>query len=240
MADELTQKVKSRAPIRDVEAFEQQAKVELGQVIGFLKTHPTLSISTLYLLMSCIGLAYVVRLFSLFEVDILPHLELTDFVLASIHYPEFFIMSGMMILALSLALYLDRQWKKIGWVKRFFNVINRPFFSFNPLLTYLLLTVMLIAIAIDGGTGKEAREYREQRKQGYHIVLNTPVNHDGRQVAVINRGQILADTTKYLWIYEQAGGQIYAIPFKNLATLTPLPPTNAEVAAEPAVLSKAD
>ena len=243
MAGELKQSAKGRAPIRDIDAFEQQAKTELGQVLSFLKAHPTLSISTVYLLMSCIGLAYVVRLFSLFEVDILPHLELTDFVLASMHYPEFFVMSGVILLTIFLMLYLDRQWKKIARVKRFFNIINRPFFSLNPLLTYLSLALMMVAIAIDGSTGKEARDYRKELKQGYRIVLNTPVTQGGRQVAEIARGQILADTTKYLWVYEQASRQIYAIPFKNLATLSPLPPRSDEVAAKTApdapALSKA-
>ncbi|WP_448550017.1 hypothetical protein [Thalassotalea fusca] len=202
--------------------FEQQAKSQFLAVFSALKEHPTLSITCFYLLMSYLGLFYVSTLLGSFHVEVLTHLEVTDFFLAILHYPVTFIVCLVFFIVLKVCLIGDRILRRFVWYRRFNDTINKPVLGLNPLAVYGGTIFVFLHLIIDISADIVERDIRNQKQHAFTVELANQVAINGTMHTQLNDVQVIADSSKYLWVYSGNTEKVLAVPHKNVATLTPL------------------
>lgn len=202
--------------------FQQKAKLQALDALSFLKNHPTFSITLFYLFISVFGICYLYLVSQAFNIEILPHIEFTDFILAPIHYPNLTILSIIMCSSMWLGLLFENRYRDKKFYKLTFNVLNKPFYKLNPLTTYVCLGLMLISMALIQTAESNHRKIVGERTQHYNVSFANEVNVSGDKVNHLENVQIIADSVKYVWVYIAQTEQIHAIPQKNVASLIPV------------------
>jgi len=217
---------------RQLIEFEQQAKSQFLAFFRALKEHPTLSITCTYLLMSYLGLFYVSTLLGSFQIEVLAHLEVTDFFLAILHYPITFVVCLVFYLAIQVCLTGDKLLRRFVWYRRFNDTINKPVFGFNPLAVYSVAILVCLHMIIDISADIVERDIRDQKQRAFNVQLANQVTIDDRAYSLFTDVQIIADSSKYLWLYNGVTEKVLAVPHKNVATLTPVKVIDAESGSE--------
>jgi len=201
--------------------YEEKAKSQFSSCLSFLKKHPTLSISLIYLFISCFGLIYIYTLMAQFNIKILPHLEITDFTLAAIHYPKSFIFIGSAIAITWLSVKLEKITRKIKLYDRFNNILVRPFMILNPIFLYSILFLFFTLMINNASSKRTYNDIVENKSQMYTVMLSNQSDVSGQKTQQLDEVQIIADTVKYLWVYLKENEQVHAIPQKNINVLIP-------------------
>ena len=210
--------------------FEQRALTQFRQLFAFLKQHPTLSISLVYLLVSFMGLFYVNMLLNRFEVDILSHLEVSDLMLAIFHYPTIFVVCALCVVGFISIFKVDKFMRKYAWYRGINDAMNKPIFGFNPLTIYVFGFFAALYIVLAISADMVERDLRSGKLPHFTLVLSDTVTFGKQEVIQFERVQVVADSAKYLWIFLSKTEQVLAIPQKNVGILTPAEPKLAKEA----------
>jgi len=218
-------KATSSKKITSYNELEQQASIEFSYVKDFLKQHITFSIALFYLTISAFGLAYIYLLSRIFKINILPHLEISDYILAPIHYPLIIIFVALIALGTWIGLLVEKQLRKNKKVTKVYDKINKPLYYFNPLFGYTCGGLALVIIALDMSSEKTYDNIIAEKNQFYTLSFSSTVEINDTPVMNVGRVQIIADTVKYLWIYDK-DKNIHAVPQKNIASLIPIKTTD--------------
>ena len=208
--------------IASLSEFEQKALQQFNSALTFLKNHSTFSITLIYLFLSIVGLVHLIILSNFFDINILPHLEISDFILAPIRSPLVIVFFLIISIGGWLGQKLELKLRKKKKVEKVYNKINKPFYSFNPLITYSIIISLLAFVSLNMSSELTYENIIEEKTQHYNISLTAQVELKSNQVEHLADVQIIADTVKYLWIYINDSGQIHAIPQKSIASLIPI------------------
>jgi len=204
-----------------VDDYEDKAKKQFSLCLTFLQSHITLAMTLVYLLVSSFGLVYIYALMGHFKIDILPHLEISDFILAAIHYPTSFIFIFISGIAYWLFMKLDILMRKIKVYDRWNNLLSRPMMIFNPIYVYSLALVCIIFTVNIFSAEKSFNDINTLKTQIYTVMLMNEVELAKEKHTKLENVQIVADTVKYLWVYLNDSQKVHAIPHKNINVLIP-------------------
>jgi len=213
--------LKAKKKINSVEELEQQALKQLSSITGFLKQHPTFSIASFYLAISTLGLFYIFSLSRLFNINILPHLEISDYILAPIHYPLIILLFLIMAGGAWLGYTIEKKLRKYKKVENALNKANKPFYYLNPLFTYTAAAFAVIFYVIYVSSDLTHQDIIKQKNQAYTLSFAAITELNKEPITHLEKVQIIADTVKYLWVYDEHQN-IHAIPQKNIASLIPI------------------
>ncbi|RVU35519.1 hypothetical protein EOE67_13030 [Rheinheimera riviphila] len=187
----------------------------------FIIRHPSMLLTLAYLLCSMLGMLFVIKLSGRFDFDILPYLELTDFMLAALTHPWVLLNVVGWILLFVAAFWIDRfarkrlEWYAL-WSEKYYEndkfKFYFPMFAVTPLL-------FLYNSAISESTDL-AKSIKAGQQRGFQLSLINPVQ-DVVKTMQLDQVQIIARTSSYLFVYHQQ--QVKVIPHANIAVLLPLP-----------------
>ncbi len=208
--------------ITSLTEFENKAIQQFNNVLNFLKNHPTFSITLVYLMLSCIGLVHLVLLSNYFNIDILPHLEISDVILAPVRYPLIVIFFLLISAGGWLGQKLELRLRKKKRYEMVYNKMNKPFYRFNPLITYSIVGLVVVFVSLDMTSDLTHNNIIKEKTQHYDVSFSNQVLIKNNQVEHLTKAQVIADTVKYLWIYVKEDEQIHAIPQKNIVSLVPV------------------
>ena len=77
-----------RAELDKAAEYEQRAVEDFSRLFRYAKKEPALLLTGLYFVLSFAGLLHLYLLMNNFNVNVLPHLELTDFLLGAVYFPK--------------------------------------------------------------------------------------------------------------------------------------------------------
>lgn len=201
--------------------YENKAKGQLNGCLSFLKSHPTLSLTLIYLFISCFGLVYLYALFAKYQINILPHLEITDFALAAIHYPTSIVLIIALVLFTWLAIKLELLLRKIKLFNKMNDKIALSYMFLNPIFFYSVIFLIAIFVTNLVSANETYKNIKENKNQNYTVTFSNQSEIAGQKVDKLDNIQIIADTYKYLWVYVNESKEIHAIPQKNINVLIP-------------------
>jgi len=204
-----------------VEDYEEKAINQLSSCLSFLKNHPTLSFTLTYLFISCFGLIYINALLTKFSINILPHLEITDFTLAAVHYPTSIIAMSALAIFSWLAIKLELLLRKIKILNRISNKLALSYMFFSPIIFYSAVFLMAIFATNIFSANETYQKIIENKNQIYTVMLSNEIEISEHKTQQFDDVQIIADTHKYLWVYLKESKKVHAIPQKNITALLP-------------------
>lgn len=204
----------------ELNAYNRRAFEDLHSLAGYFGQHPTLGISVLYLSLSTFGLFYLMQFFTRFSVDIIQHLEVTDFMLAAFHHPMSVVISVAFGLLMWMSNEIDKSMRKIKGYGKVIDAANKPFLKLPPLLLYGGVALICISVGVDFAAAREAKRFKENEVSGYNLHLSKPLHGDGQDTFM--NIQVLSDTSKLLWIRDPETKKLYAVPQYHVAALTPI------------------
>ncbi|GAA0356049.1 hypothetical protein GCM10009092_20380 [Bowmanella denitrificans] len=211
--------------VNNTEEFYQQLGRNLSDTMAYIRQHPALILSVLYLLASTCGLMYIHALLAQFEVDGLQHIELADFFLAVIAKPT----PMVAWLCISLLVYgfymLDKRLRgRWSWYCRFSDISSKPFFKFNPLLVFVLMFgfflywyAMIVAQA-------DSASIKEGKRPGFKVFTQYAIGYPKEMPTnlILDDVQIIVSTSRYLWLFDKNNQQVLMLPHANVASIMPL------------------
>lgn len=74
----------------------------LNSFKAYIVANPGLIVSLFYLFSTIIGLTYTYNLLANFGLNVLLHLDLSDFILSAVHHPQAFIVTFVVVVALAV------------------------------------------------------------------------------------------------------------------------------------------
>ena len=202
--------------------YNQRLADDLHKIANYFKQHPTLGISLLYLSFSTFGLLYTNLLFGQFDVNIMLHLEVTDFMLAGFHHPLSIAICIGFVALLWAVNAIDVKLKRLKFYYRFSERINGSFLSTPPLANISMLGCLAVFAGTDIAAEREAELYVNQHVQAYKLQLTEPFLNEGIKTDRFIKVQVISDTVKFLWIREPATNKVFAIPQEYVSALTPI------------------
>lgn len=198
--------------------------LSFSRLIGLFRRSPALMLSCSYLSIGLMGLLYNAFLLWKFDFNVLPYLELSDVLLATLHYPQMLL---WLLLSLSVLLLVSA----VGiWLRyrraREHKVVAPVWFWLTPLLIIYLGLAALVSAK------NSYDEVRAGQGQWYRVQLSYPLYQSEQQKrAFLPRAQFVTRTSSYLFmIYE---GQLTVLPHGNISALEPLSTPAAAPAAAP-------
>lgn len=226
------------------ELYDAHLDSMLRQFSIFMLRHPSMVLTFGYLLCSILGMLFSNRLFSLFDFNILPYLELSDFMLAALTHPWIIlnVIGWLVFLVVLFAVdrYLRRHIRKYAlWSEKYYNPVQ--FKRYN--LIFVIIPLLFLYNAAKEESAKLAAAIKSGQQPKFHVSLIYPVQ-DTMNTLQFDQVQVIARTSSYLFIYVQQ--QVKVIPHANVAVifpLTPLPFAGSESNVQPtpeASNSKAD
>ena len=214
--------------LRDQELAEQFRR--LGR---YFHREPAMALTLVYLITSMVGLLQIILLLAKFDINVMPHLELTDLMLAAVHHPLVMFYYLSFLLAIAAGFYLDkkllRRWSPYcRWVDRFYEKSR-----FDRSLTFLVVVlVMYMGLAAMIESGQQSRAIREGHLPRYQASLATPVMLGDQSVTQLANVQVIANLSKYLWLYDHGAKQVVMVPHESLLLLMPPKLSVADVSEE--------
>ena len=168
-----------QAHLQALNKYNQRAAKDVTRMVDYFKQHPTLGISLLYLSFSTFGLIYTNLLFAQFNLNIMLHLEVTDFMLAGFHHPmSIAICVGFVVLLWALNT-LDVRLKRFELYYRFSEKTNETFLRMPPLANYAMLGAVAVFAGTDIAAKREADLYLNQEVQEYRLQLTESFDNGG-------------------------------------------------------------
>jgi hypothetical protein len=197
----------------------------------FIIRHPSMLLTLAYLLCSMLGMLFVIKLFVRFDFDILPYLELTDFMLAALTHPWVLLNVVGWILLFVAAFWIDRfarrrlDWYAL-WSEKYYE--NDKFKLYFPL--FAITPLLFLYNSAIGESTDLAKSIKAGQQRGFQLSLINPVQ-DAVKTMQLDQVQIIARTSSYLFVYHQE--QVKVIPHANIAVLLPLSPDLVKVNTQP-------
>lgn len=196
---------------------------DLLAIKHYIKNNVAVFITLLYLLGSFSGVIYLDTLLNTFSVNVFQHIELNDFLLALVSNPTLVLMytSFIFILALVYGIELRRipDPKNPTLFKKIYHGFSYPVYLLNP--TYTIGAICLFALCtypyIQANSYSE--KIKEQRTQSYSLSLNDPIQQN--KTTLLTDVQIVASTSRNLFIYDNKQEKLLIIPQNNIAAAIP-------------------
>ncbi|WP_448550018.1 hypothetical protein [Thalassotalea fusca] len=206
-----------------LKAYRDEAQHDISRLVAFLKREPAIALTISYFILCSIGIAYLGVLFYLFNINIFPHFELSDFVLGAIHYPltllTFALLVGVLILLIKLETYFIDRFEIFKRISNKYYQYAR-WLSFSSLICIVSLSYLVLAAYIQAETSH--KQIISQQGPSYNLTLSVAVDVHGKPKIVLNDVQLVANLSKYLWAYHQKSQQIYMIAHESLLLMEPV------------------
>ena len=185
---------------------------QFQRCVGLCVRSPGFALSLLYLTAGFAGLLFNVALLASFGLDVLPYLELTDLLLAPLHYPQMllYLLGSLLLFVLIAALGLWQSYR---------NGKPRIAHGYGWLIWPILLIYLVLAALVPAK--QRIKDLRQGQQVSYRMQLVYPhqvVN--GKGVTLLAAVQLISRTSVY-WFVRQ-GSELLIVPHANVATLQPL------------------
>ena len=212
---------------------EQQLAGQLRRLGRYFHREPAMALTLIYLITSMVGLLQIILLLDNFDINVMPHLELTDLMLAAVHHPLVMFYYLSFLLAIAAGFYLDkkllRRWPLYcRWVDRYYEKSRLD----RSLGFLALVMVGYMGLAALLGSGHQSRAIRDGQLPGYRADLAGPVMLGDQPVSQLVNVQVIANLSKYLWLYDSKTNQVVMVPHESLLLLTPQPLSGAKDSEE--------
>lgn len=187
----------------------------------YASTQPALVISLSYLLCSALGLLFIATLFHKFGFNVLPYLELSDYLLAALNQPSILLRFAVCMLAFVVVVKLDRL--AYARYPTYAELSERYYLP--QYMSWLLLLIVAVPLSFLAFTATaEAHNNYKNIQAGlgarYQLSLIYPVQ-DAAKTLKFEQAQLIARTGSYLFIWHEQ--QIKVVPNANVAALIPQP-----------------
>ena len=161
------------------------------------------------------------KLLDRFEFDILPYLELTDFLLAAILNPEALAVSALFFLLYFSLFKLDRKnRKRWAWYARSMEWSQRMTRVIPIWLSTILGALAYLYIACQVAADRIYLDIRDKVSPEFSLSLIYPMNPGGKEVRMLQPVQLISRTSGYLVLYYDQ--QVMLIPHANVAAFVPI------------------
>lgn len=209
-------------PALNGDLYDQLIDDVLSRCWRYLLAQPALVLTLSYLFCSLLGMLFVTSLFNQFDFDVLPYLEVSDFILAAVSHPwtlGYFLFCCVVVVVM---FWLDRQVRqRFRRFARWVDLFYRPE-SYNATVCCFALIPMLFFFNSAFLEAKAlASRIKANQQPQFQISLINPLQ-DLQQTRRLEQAQVLARTVSYLFVYHQQ--QIKVIPHANVAALLPVTP----------------
>lgn len=199
----------------------------------FCRNHPSILITLLYLLLSLSGIVQMVAMFRQFNFDILPYLDLSDYVLAGVTFyqPLFLIIAGLLLGVLFYYIHLRllkrlryRRWSRVA--KN--SLLAKLYFPRPQLAIPVVLLIFTVSYAWSQGN-RTAAQLLNHTAAELQVQLIYPMPFTTTPLAV-NNTRLIARTYNYMFLLKDQ--KLLVVPNANVAAISPVPEV-ADVKQEP-------
>lgn len=204
------------------ESYRHAITQEYARVSQFFIKNPAMVLTLLYVFTSILGLSYTILLFNHFDITILSHLEIADFLLTALLQPMVFLYSFVLCIIYWLSHKADFYLRnKSRLYTKLSEWSTRPITMMNPLAFFIISSLPLVLLVISAMTEKSYKALIAGDSQRFSVqtIYDIPVQE--KQVRRLDNVSVLADTTKYLWLYSPEHKTVYSLPHNNIALVTP-------------------
>ncbi|WP_394204486.1 hypothetical protein [Shewanella waksmanii] len=216
----------------------------------YIVANPGLIVSLFYLLSTVIGLAYTYNLLANFGLNVLLHLDLSDFILSAVHHPQAFIVTFVVVSGLAVFTFYIDPWLMGRFPKyRHSNNDTLRKIKIDPALLLLIVTLMLIFSMVELVAKADYRKISQGQYEPYQVTLIYPITEvqrqsinsfnklDTKDIAptvkdiapslkptklILERVGIISSTSRYLWLYQGEGLPVQMVSHDNVASILPL------------------
>ena len=194
----------------------------LHRVSRLIKENPSLSLTMLYLLMSLMGLLFQTFVLYRFGLNVLPYLEISDFLLSALTHPEVAAVLLFMVMFIVAVISLERWYrsKSLSYAVSTEASFARWWMPQPIVWMPALLLVYLILAAWSNGN-EFAKNIRNGRGDQLDIMLIYPLDFAEQKMLQLRNASLISRTASYLFIFHQ--DRVKVLPHANVAALLPVP-----------------
>lgn len=205
-----------------LEAHELQITQSNKRILNYAYQEPAIVITMIYLSICIIGIAYLTFGLLNFNVNVLPHIELTDFILGAIHYPKTLAIFAGLLLFILVVVKLDYfARKRIFFYRRLLNRYYRKFPTSNPIFMYSSIILMYFLTAAFIQSTNNYENLLDGKLDKFNVQLNTAIKFDHIEISNLKDVQVIANLSKHLWLYQQKNKNIFMIPHESVLMVSP-------------------
>lgn len=196
----------------------------------FAKENPSLALTLIYLLMSLLGLLFQAALLWRFKLNVLPYLEISDFLLSALTNPEVVMMLSLMLLMIFVLLMVERQARLRNFKYAMTTEANfQRWWVPAPALWMSLLFIIYLVLAAWGNGKAYANNILAGVGTQLDISLIYPMQQKDKLMHLAN-ASLISRTSSYLFVYHQQ--QVKILPHANIAAILPARQQNQKQQAE--------
>jgi len=206
-----------------IEAYEKNIDSNINQIKSYVYQEPAIVLTTLYLTISTIGISYIAFVLLSFGINVLPHVELSDFILSAIHHPQtLLVFIAFFIFAVLLFKFEALFRKKWQWYRKQLNKHHQKNTYKHPALLFALVifVYLFVSATVQSIDTKKALIAGEQ--QIFTLHLSSPIFLEGEPNEKLENVQVIANLSKHLWVYQHSSEQVFMVPQENQLLLTPI------------------
>jgi len=217
------QEVSNEPEFTFIEAYEKQIEASISNVKSYIYKEPAIVFTVIYLAISIIGISYIAFVLLSFNVNVLAHVELSDFILSAIHHPQtLLVFIALFILAVSIFKLEALLRKKWMWYRRQLNRYHKTNHHKYPAFYFSLVIIIYLFVAAGIQAVNKAKRVKAGEQTLYTIYLSSPVFFEGNTAEKLTNVQIIANLSKHLWVYQKSKEQVFMFPHENVSLISPL------------------
>ena len=212
-----------------IEKYEKQLLIDFQRLKQYVRQEPAVVLSGLYLLTSLAGLLHLFFLLERFSVNILPHLELSDFLLGAIYYPNIFLYFFGFMLAVVMLILVDR------WIRKRVSLYRKLLLktpeSFYAIPLSVMMGLMSFLYLYNASVIEAKNNYHDivtPNTANFTLHFEAPTLLGDREITVLSSVKLIADLSKHLWIYDPSVQEVYALPHDSVVVMEVLPESEGE------------
>jgi|GEM_PF-3209684 len=186
----------------------------------FASENPSLTLTLLYLAISLMGLLFQTTLLYRFGLNVLPYLEISDFLLAALTHPEVVMVLALMVSVFVTLLAFERHCRK-----KMFRYAQSTESSFQrwwipqPTLWMPLMFISYLVMAAWSNGNKLAENIRIGEGNQLEILLIYPLPQKEQKVMTLQGASLISHTASYLFVYHD--DRVKVLPHANVAAILP-------------------
>ncbi|OBP16263.1 hypothetical protein A5320_02305 [Rheinheimera sp. SA_1] len=186
----------------------------------FASENPSLTLTLLYLAISLMGLLFQTTLLYRFGLNVLPYLEISDFLLAALTHPEVVLALALMVSVFVAAIAFERHCRsKIFRYAQSTETSFQRWWAPQPTLWMPLLLISYLVMAAWSNGNKLAKNIRADKGSKLEILLVYPMPQKELKTSTLQGASLISRTASYLFIYHE--NRVKVLPHTNVAALLP-------------------
>jgi len=207
------------------DAYEQKIKSDIKKTLSYIYQEPAIVLSILYLSVSIIGISYLAFIFFFFGINILSHIELTDFVLGAIHYPKTLLIFVGQLSFLLFVVKIDSIIKNRYFTyRRFLNKYHKRLPSSPPLLAYTIAVLIYLISAAFLQAKVTYKDLLANQSEQLNVQLGNEIVTEEVKLSSLLGVQVIANLSKHLWLYQHKTKKVFVLPHESVLMITPILP----------------